>query len=649
MASRKSPLRDRILSNSPDPIKSSILRESGMGWNSPPSSKLSSSSSGSSGSITSPLRISKRDSPSKALPHPQLARRSSSSYKHVRNNNLVSKSPFKSQIPTPSSTPSRPTSIPIPLPRRVSGEKRPRPSSMHEQTENENDRPFSLKRERRQSKTFQGLLQKEPVTRSPFKQRVPSIEEPAQPLPQAPARSTSILSIPSSLPAPTPSTPIESPPPAPTLAPSPFRSSLVSRRMHGPRLSGGGGKRGRRKTVTFDERCDVVEFDREESDEELFENEYGEDGDVFDQEHEHHFEEDPFFVGPAEGHMDDSIHGRDENTSYESIDLSDAAVSNYPTSLNMALDPDTSISGLVDEMLFSSNAANVNTSNPILSIKPNHLIGDDEDVDDLLRQVIADDPTDLETVNVAGDSLHLDPFSLHNHRPHLPSPPAQRWTPPSPHQHYIHESHQRVRAAPQGPSPTPPRRKRVPTAAELPSLVEDTSPAVAIASPKHESPPRVAVSSEISATSPQGCSIPLDRTRRVRQGNDHVDVEMLPETPPRNTVSGADEDRAEGSVSKDERQSELQGSFIFIHLMSYSSYTLIDPLLAAPGETSKADDAFNISSRSPLREPANDSVDPSNTSIVSSKIDLSPSNFDGNDETKVSSSPRSLNKTSLSL
>ncbi|KAF8222647.1 hypothetical protein L208DRAFT_1321394, partial [Tricholoma matsutake] len=268
MASRKSPLRDRILSNSPDPIKSSILRESGMGWNSPPSSKLSSSSSGSSGSITSPLRISKRDSPSKALPHPQLARRSSSSYKHVRNNNLVSKSPFKSQIPTPSSTPSRPTSIPIPLPRRVSGEKRPRPSSMHEQTENENDRPFSLKRERRQSKTFQGLLQKEPVTRSPFKQRVPSIEEPAQPLPQAPARSTSILSIPSSLPAPTPSTPIESPPPAPTLAPSPFRSSLVSRRMHGPRLSGGGGKRGRRKTVTFDERCDVVEFDREESDEE---------------------------------------------------------------------------------------------------------------------------------------------------------------------------------------------------------------------------------------------------------------------------------------------------------------------------------------------------------------------------------------------
>jgi hypothetical protein len=46
-------------------------------------------------------------------------------------------------------------------------------------------------------------------------------------------------------------------------SPSPGRSSLVSKRLHGPRPSGG-GRRERRKTVGFDERCDVVEFDCEE-------------------------------------------------------------------------------------------------------------------------------------------------------------------------------------------------------------------------------------------------------------------------------------------------------------------------------------------------------------------------------------------------
>ncbi len=52
----------------------------------------------------------------------------------------------------------------------------------------------------------------------------------------------------------------------------PSRSNLVSRRMFGPRTSSGSTKRPRRKTVTFDERCDVVEFDQEsyEFDDDVF-------------------------------------------------------------------------------------------------------------------------------------------------------------------------------------------------------------------------------------------------------------------------------------------------------------------------------------------------------------------------------------------
>src|SRR5947209_8205306 len=154
-ASRISPLRDRPLSNSPDPVQSSVLRESGAGWKKP--------SPIAQGSGTTPLRIAKREGKGKP-PFPLVARRSSSSYKHLRSNNLVSKSPFRSQIP-PSSQSN--IALPSPTPRRVSSEKRPRPESMHEQAENE--RPLAFKRERRQSKAYQGLLEKEPVTKSPFK------------------------------------------------------------------------------------------------------------------------------------------------------------------------------------------------------------------------------------------------------------------------------------------------------------------------------------------------------------------------------------------------------------------------------------------------------------------------------------------------
>ncbi|KAK0195629.1 hypothetical protein F5146DRAFT_1133089 [Armillaria mellea] len=362
---KASPLRDKLLSNSPDPVKSSILRESGMGWS-------PSDATNGNGTKTSPLRFSKRENPVRP-PMPDLARRSSSSYRHLRNNNLVSKSPFKSQIPTPS-TPSRSAPEASSSPRRVSGEKRPRPTSMHDQSETENERPFALKRERRQSKTFQGLINKEPVKKSPFL-HTSSPEEPATSEYQS---EPVVLQPPPTYPA----SPSRIPVPLPSGA-SPARSSLVSRRLHGPRLS---GRRERRKTVTFDERCDVVEFDCEEedisddalgsdySDHEGFEGDYDGAGDV-----------DPFFqgmnnTGEADEQPDDS---------YESIEICDSGQ-------KLELDPDTSITGLVDAMFGSRQ-----TSTP-----PRHG---------------ADIPTDLDTEDGVplGRSHHVE-RAIHHHQEATP-------------------------------------------------------------------------------------------------------------------------------------------------------------------------------------------------------------------------------------
>lgn len=338
-------------------------------------------SSSSSGSITSPLRIAKRDS--QVLQRGvAVARRSSSSFKHVQQNNLVSKSPFKSQL-TVLPMLSRPTSVALPI-RRVSGEKRPRPTSMHEDAETENDRPFSLKRDRKQSTTFRGLLEKEPVTKSPFKQleRTTGINEVLQPL--SPSPSPKIAPIPNSTPISSRNTRFNSEPPVPTAGPSPGRSSLVSRRLHGPRLSGG-TKRERRKTVTFDERCDVVEFDCETSEEELWEGSddgvcYGGSGQDID-------EEDPFFRGE---HMNDeppqsklqiqlapNVHTQDD--SYESTHLpdTDSGIKTLPKTL---LDSDASITGLVEEIFFSSNTALVGIG-ALETLTPH----------------VSDIPTDLET------------------------------------------------------------------------------------------------------------------------------------------------------------------------------------------------------------------------------------------------------------
>ena len=208
---------------------------------------------------TSPLRIPKRDHAA------ALARRTSSSYRHVRNSQLVSNSPFKSIIPTPS-------------PRRVSGEKRPRPLSMVDQADAE--RTFAYKRERRQSKGFQGLIQKEPVTKSPFKRR-PSVDSLPATLPSTSQLATAYIhSMP---PEPYANEPIAFPtdPEQPTVpshaTASPTRSSLVSHRMVGPRASGSsrdslGGRRRRRKTVTFHEECDVVEYEPDEDSDPILEH-----------------------------------------------------------------------------------------------------------------------------------------------------------------------------------------------------------------------------------------------------------------------------------------------------------------------------------------------------------------------------------------
>ncbi|KAF7800104.1 hypothetical protein EIP86_011348 [Pleurotus ostreatoroseus] len=227
---------------------------------------------------TTPLRISKRaDSPVSQQPppavRPPLDRRSSGSYTALKDRKVVSKSPFLVKLSSSIPVPSRPSANASP--RKVSGEKRQRTQSMNNQAENEH--PLGFKR--RQSRGFQGLLSKEPVTKSPFRKPPPAED---------------IEDMSSALPTPTPTDEedgaddenIFQPPPtkelfadangrlspSPHRTSSPARSSLVSRRLHGPRTPSRGSesdrdaKAERRKTVTFDETCDVMEYDVEDED-----------------------------------------------------------------------------------------------------------------------------------------------------------------------------------------------------------------------------------------------------------------------------------------------------------------------------------------------------------------------------------------------
>ena len=336
---------------------------------------------------------------------------------------------------------------------------------MHEQAENENERPFALKRERTQSKTFQGLLEKEPVTKSPFKlqQHVPATETESLPPLSSIYNSSSRRSL-----TPPPKLRASSGDPSP----SPTRSALVSRRLHGPRLSGG-SRRQRRKTVTFHPRCDVLEFDREEEiDEDVFQNHSEED--EHDGFYQSMHEDDDLFQGSSPTHDHDEV--MVDDASYESIQLSDQGINPPIPSLlsdpdssitgivdkmffsSNVSDPDASITGIVDEIFFSSNAANLLSDTSVLSntsTPPRHL----------------DIPTDLETEDGVpfGRSHHVERFLQHHEgelleqSPHVPQPRF------SPHISPLHRNSQSpsnypfnfnlpTSASPHGPPATPPRR-----------------------------------------------------------------------------------------------------------------------------------------------------------------------------------------------
>lgn len=163
-------------------------------------------------------------------------------------------------------------------------------------------------------------------------------------------------------------------------SPSPVRSSLVSKRLHGPRLSGSGNepRRQRRKTVTFDEECDVVEFDTEEPEEDDDDDgdRYGHDEEdedyngsyekdesmevdvddvIKDMEVDEHQERQPYRPhpddlsyepehGPNPSHPHDEPEGDNPDGSFESVPLDVEGA-------------DDSITGIVNSMLNQANAA----------------------------------------------------------------------------------------------------------------------------------------------------------------------------------------------------------------------------------------------------------------------------------------------------
>ncbi|KAL1736345.1 hypothetical protein EV714DRAFT_198625 [Schizophyllum commune] len=423
--SKAQPLKERLFSQSPDPVKANILRESGAGWSSPPSVHSRSTSGG--GGVISPLRISKRDSPrldaTTARQFPtDIARRSSNSFKHVRSNKLVSQSPFKSKA-LKTHSPPHPSGVQFPSsPRRVSGEKRPRPQSMQEQAETENERPLALKRERRQSKAYLGLVTKEPVTNSPFRRPGDPLSPPASavpPLPPSkhtgfPPRETSSEPVDPSLFDPPPKQSLR---PSNSLkrnnGPSPIRSSLVSKRLHGPRVS---GKRGRRKTVTFHNECDVVEFERDEYGDQVFsdddESGYETVSDHAD-DHDDIQDDQRMDVDDAQ-YADDHLqppHSEEANTSFDSVNLSETSNNSFNGNSSFNADGETSIADLMDDMLEEAQPDGLGrTSTPP---RPAH-----------------DIPTDLDTEDGVpfGHSHHVQRAQEFHHQEHEQPHP----TPPSP-------------------------------------------------------------------------------------------------------------------------------------------------------------------------------------------------------------------------
>lgn len=174
----------------------------------------------------------------------------------------------------------------------------------------ENKNQDNLKKPRK-SHSPQALGKSEVVIRSPFLDDnrppmtavEPDADDTGEPLklPSKPLQIfTDVAPTPRQLP-PTPTTPPRLPHhagvPCTANSPSP-RSNLVSKRFHGPRSPAaspssepGSTKRQRRKTVTFDERCDVLEFDQDEPSEVLISDE--EDGDPNDEAWDEYPQESP--------------------------------------------------------------------------------------------------------------------------------------------------------------------------------------------------------------------------------------------------------------------------------------------------------------------------------------------------------------------
>ena len=202
---------------------------------------------------------------------------------------------------------------------------------MNEQAENEH--PMGFKR--RQSKGLQGLYQKEPVTNSPFRRvtdREPTPEPPLPPPPRVDRQYTA----------------------------SPTRPSLVTKRFHGPRVVGfsvGTARRARRKTVTFDERCDVVEFDREEH--ELEGQEEEEDG--YHTPHDGDEDDDP------DGQLDVDFEHEPENEPENDVDR-DSMEQEFGGS-----NAEDSITGLMDSLIHDNQLGNVPRTPPHDSNFPDDL------------------------------------------------------------------------------------------------------------------------------------------------------------------------------------------------------------------------------------------------------------------------------------
>lgn len=252
---------------------------------------------------TSPLKLSKHSTTYAVPPGAgvNLSRRQSACYNHVKTSSLVSSSPFKTGNTTQSSqqpssrtatrTQHAPQQVATRAQRRsISGERKGRKS--------DENKPSDAPKKPRQSKGLQTLGKTESVSKSPFLEANRSPSTPPRPdRSQYVAEATSIVKS-SSLPIAQVAVPALSPPrqnslpnlaasqvpmtppkasrvsdfnsPATTATPNTPRSSLVSKRLIGPRsqespLSDNSLKRSRRKTVTWDERCDVVEFDQEDS------------------------------------------------------------------------------------------------------------------------------------------------------------------------------------------------------------------------------------------------------------------------------------------------------------------------------------------------------------------------------------------------